>query len=201
MYRFISFLGLAAVIGSSAACGGRQVEVLSTTTSPSTSAPSVPSTPAAAPERAVRGTIEAIHASSSTIVISGGIDVIVPAAATIRSAAGPIAFGGLAIGDIVSVTGTLSKGTITATAITVDATVPATVSFEGRVEAVSGTCPALTFAVADTTVTTAASTVLSGGTCAQIVNGVSARVTGTRQSDGSVNATQIAIQSASHQSA
>ena len=70
---------------------------------------------------------------------------------------------------------------------------PSTVTLSGRVAAVSGSCPALTFAVSDVTVTTTASTTVSGGSCAQIANGVQVEVTGTRQADRSIAASKIVI--------
>ena len=66
-------------------------------------------------------------------------------------------------------------------------------TLSGPVAAVSGACPTLTFAVSDTTVTTTGATVVTGGSCAQIVNGVNVQVTGTRQADRSVVAAQVVI--------
>jgi len=74
---------------------------------------------------------------------------------------------------------------------------PTTVTVRGRVAALSGSCPTLTFAVSDTTVTTTAATTISGGSCAQIVNGVVVDVTGTRQDDRSIAATAIVIRASS----
>jgi hypothetical protein len=74
---------------------------------------------------------------------------------------------------------------------------PTRVTVSGRVAAMSGSCPTLTFAVSDTTVTTTAATTVRGGTCAQIVNGVVVDATGTRQADRSIAATAIVIRASS----
>jgi hypothetical protein len=68
-----------------------------------------------------------------------------------------------------------------------------TVRIDGRVAAASGTCPTLTFAVSDETVTTTQATTFSGGTCPQVVNGVNVDVTGTRQTDRTIAATAVVI--------
>ena len=194
MFRPLLASAIGAVALTIAACGGSRVEVVSTTTSPSTSAASAPSPPAPA-TRQFRGTIDRIDAANRVLVIAG-TTVAVPASATIRNAAGSaLAFTDLHVGDIVSVSGTEAAGVVTATAVVVDAPAPSasTVAISGRVAAVSGICPTLTFAVSDTTVTTTAATVMTGGSCTQIANGIDVEVTGTRQADRSVVATQVTI--------
>jgi hypothetical protein len=94
--------------------------------------------------------------------------------------------------DVISSTAPNASTPVTAPAPT-PAPAPSTVTLSGRVAAVSGSCPALTFAVSDVTVTTNASTSVSGGTCAQIANGVQVEVTGTRQADRSIAASKIVI--------
>ena len=172
------------------ACSGPRVDVVST--SPAAPTSSAPSTTPPAATRQFRGAIERIDATASVLVVDGA-SVSVPASATIRdTGGGALTFADLKVGDIVSIVATIGGNTITATTIVRESPPPPpTTTLTGRVAAVSGTCPALTFAVSEATVTTTAATTFSGGTCAQVVNGVHVEVTGTRQADRSLAATQV----------
>jgi hypothetical protein len=64
---------------------------------------------------------------------------------------------------------------------------------EGSVSNVSGLCPALTFTVQATAVRTNRTTRFSGGPCSAIANGIRVEVEGTRESDGSIFATEVDI--------
>lgn len=191
MYEKLILPAALAAALSVSACGGSSVQVLSSTTSPGSPPSSTAPTP---PPRQFRGPIDHIDASTRTITVSG-IQVAVPPSATItNSSGGSIAFADLQVGDIVSVTGTYSGGTVTATAIQVQAPAsPPSFTLSGRVAALSGTCPSLTFAVSSTTVTTSSATKVTGGSCTDIANGVDVQVTGARQADRSVAASQVAI--------
>jgi hypothetical protein len=185
---------VAATVFVFGACSGPRVDVLSSTT-PTTppTTPSTPPAPSVPTTRQFRGTIERIDSTNQIIVVDH-VSVSVPSSATIHDADGnTLAFASLQVGDVVSVTATVSNGTVTATAIVRESQPPTTVTLNGRVAAVSGTCPALTFAVSDVTVTTSAGTTVTGGTCAQIVNGIGVTVTGTRQADRSIAATEVVI--------
>lgn len=198
VYRTLSLAAVAAAVLVAAACSGPRVDVLSSTAAPSTTPatstpPATPPTTPASVTRQFRGTIDRIDATTQILVVDGA-SVSVPSSATIRDSAGAtLAFASLQVGDVVAVTATVNGGTLTATAIVREAQAPSTVTVDGRVAAVSGTCPTLTFAVSDVTVTTSASTTVSGGSCAQIVNGVDVHATGTRQADRSIAATQVTI--------
>jgi hypothetical protein len=184
---------LAALGMTSVACGGREVEVISSTVTSTSTSATAPTSPSPAAPRQFRGTVERIDAANRAIVI-GGTVVTVPPAATIRAATGQVlTFTDLHVGDVVSVTATVAAGAVTASAIVVETAARSTVTLTGRVAALSGNCPTVTFAVADTTVTATAATRVTGGACAQIVNGVDVQVTGTRQTDRSVVATDIAL--------
>lgn len=84
-----------------------------------------------------------------------------------------------------------ADGSILAKAVRVLPPPPATVS--GKVSAVSGTCPALTFTLGGKTVKTNASTTFSGGACADVKNDASAGAMGALQADGSILATQVKV--------
>jgi hypothetical protein len=62
---------------------------------------------------------------------------------------------------------------------------------EGSVSNLSGTCPAITFTVRATAVTTNSATRFEDGPCARIANGERVEVEGTRQADGSILATRV----------
>ena len=66
---------------------------------------------------------------------------------------------------------------------------------EGKISDLSGTgsCPALTFKVGTTTVTTSASTAFSGVTCAALANGAQVEVEGTKQANGTIAAAEVKL--------
>jgi hypothetical protein len=64
----------------------------------------------------------------------------------------------------------------------------------GAVSGLSGTCPSLTFTVHGTKVTTTASTIFDGVTCAHVLNGTIVDVKGQRQTDGTVAATRVQLE-------
>jgi hypothetical protein len=59
------------------------------------------------------------------------------------------------------------------------------------VSGLGGTCPALTFTVNSTRVSTNASTQFLKGTCGQLKNGTKVEVEGARLSDGSITAAKV----------
>jgi hypothetical protein len=65
----------------------------------------------------------------------------------------------------------------------------------GQVSALTGTCPSLSFTVGATHVTTSATTRFSRAGCSAVVNGANVEVVGTRQSDGSIQATSVEVES------
>jgi Domain of unknown function (DUF5666) len=70
----------------------------------------------------------------------------------------------------------------------------AEVEAEGRVSNLSGSCPALTFAVQGKTVKTNSATKFQHGSCTSIANGTRVEVEGTRQADGTILATKVEIE-------
>jgi len=66
---------------------------------------------------------------------------------------------------------------------------------EGKISDLAGTgsCPALTFKVGTTSVTTSASTTFSGVTCAALANGAEVEVEGTKQANGSIAAASVKL--------
>ena len=64
---------------------------------------------------------------------------------------------------------------------------------KGVVAGLAGTCPTRSFTVAGTPIKTSAATRFSGVSCATLANGVRVEIEGTRQGDGSVLATKVAV--------
>jgi hypothetical protein len=65
------------------------------------------------------------------------------------------------------------------------------VELEGRVQDVSGTCPALTFRIGTTTVFTTSATKFDDGNCRDLGTNDSVEVKGRRQADGRVHAEEV----------
>jgi hypothetical protein len=65
---------------------------------------------------------------------------------------------------------------------------------EGAVSGLTNGCPSLRFTVQGVTVVTSGDTRFSGGACAQLENGDEVEVTGRRQADGTVLATEVKIE-------
>lgn len=68
-----------------------------------------------------------------------------------------------------------------------------TVQIRGVVSALTGTCPALRFAVEGQIVTTTARTDFRRGNCSHMVNGLEVLVEGTRQSNGEIAARSVTL--------
>jgi hypothetical protein len=96
-------------------------------------------------------------------------------------------------GATVNVTGTKqADGSILATSVSLTTAAPVTVT--GVISGSTGTCPAVTFTVASTKVTVSSATAYTSTTCADATkNGANVKVTGAKQSDGSITATGVSL--------
>ena len=86
--------------------------------------------------------------------------------------------------------------TINGTSAAVETTQRSTspdVTLTDTVTIVSGTCPAVTFAVGSKTVVTTSTTAFSPGTCADVKTGVNVTVVGTTGTDGRVTAKTVSV--------
>ena len=103
----------------------------------------------------------------------------------------------LKVGDVVTVVGThpADNGTVTATAITSTATttVPPTVTMNGTIGGLAGSCPALSISIGSTYVRTNSATVFQGKSCGELKTGDAAGVAGATQSDGTILATILYV--------
>jgi hypothetical protein len=144
----------------------------------------------------LEGLIAMINASARTLVVNG-TTVMVPTAAVIRHGDQQLMLTDLKVGQRVHVKGVLNGSTVVASEIKLQDEHPSDgteAEAEGKVSGVSGTCPTIMFTIKTTKVTTTASTKFTGGLCTQVVNGMSAEVTGARNADGSITATRVSVE-------
>ncbi len=153
----------------------------------------------------VEGQISTITPATRTLVVGRRQTMlVVPPGTPIRHGSTNIDFAQLAVGERIHAHGTKNGTTITATSVEVqnehtDVPDPGDGNDDNEAEvkgAVSGAaaghaCPAFTFSVGTTTVTTNASTKFDDITCAGVVNGVSVEVKGTKTSATAITATRI----------
>lgn len=145
------------------------------------------------------GLVSGVNAAARTFQVVGRT-VAVTSKTVITHGSTVLQFSDLKVGVRVHVKGTSdSSGLVSATLIFLqndNANPPAQNSDEisGPVSGTpSGSCPALTFMVKGTTITTTSSTTFSGGSCGGIKAGASVDVTGTRQGGGSLAATEVSF--------
>ncbi len=131
-----------------------------------------------------------VDATTKTIVVDG-TTVGVPAGATIRHGGTPLTFSDLKIGERVHVKASQSGGMTVASEVNVQNQNVPEDAVTGVVSALAGTCPAVTFMVGATKVSTTSTTLFRDGTCAELANGVTAHVKGARQADGSIVADRV----------
>jgi len=142
------------------------------------------------------GTIGAFGGGCPTLELNVGGTYVVTTASTTFSGK---TCATLKAGDSVGVAGThpADSGTVTATTITSTATTAppptsATVTMNGTIGGLTGTCPVLTMSVGTTYIRTNSATAFSGKSCGELKAGDAIGIAGTRQSDGTVLATTIA---------
>ena len=154
-----------------------------------------------------QGTIASIDATAKSFKV-GDTTVTTTATTVIRHGDATILFSALKVGDHVEVRGTKSGTTIAATEIKVEtpendggdhppATVPpgattGSAEASGTVASLAGTCPAITFTLSTTKVTTTSATTFDHA-CTDVKNGVKVEVKGTKQTDGSIAASKVSI--------
>ena len=159
----------------------------------------------------IEGLIGSIDATGGTIVVNG-TTISVPATATITHGSTTLQLSDLQVGQRVHVKGSNQSGTVVATQIMLQDQNPTpeppqppaheTEASGTLTAAPSGNCPAVTFTIGATTVTTTASTVFRGGTCSDVAVGVKVDVKGTTTSSSSgvssspssMTATQVSIE-------
>jgi Domain of unknown function (DUF5666)/CarboxypepD_reg-like domain len=157
----------------------------------------------------VEGKISSITSSTRTLVVGRNMTMlVVPPGTPIHHGSTAIDFSKLAVGERIHAHAAKNGSTFTATDVEVQnehtdlpnlgdnhghdgddnqASVKGTVSGAAAGHA----CPAFTFSVGTTTVTTTASTKFDDVSCAGVVNGISVEVKGTRTSATAITATKV----------
>jgi Domain of unknown function (DUF5666) len=129
----------------------------------------------------LEGLIQSIDVAGSTLVVDG-VTVSVSSATTITHGSTTLTLSQLQVGQRVHVRGTNQNGTVAASTIMLqDETPPSQqqTSVSGAIAAApTGTCPALTFTVGSTTVTTSSTTDFDGAACAALAAGMNVDVEG-----------------------
>lgn len=139
---------------------------------------------------------------AGTMLTVAGRSILVTSTTTIRHGDTTLALSNIHVGDRIHVDGTITSGTSTITATTIDVQqgedTPGrgddnhgAVELSGALSGKSGSCPAISFTISSTKVTTSGSTQFKDTTCGALVNGNHVEVKGTKQSDGSVAATSV----------
>jgi uncharacterized protein DUF5666 len=183
--KTILLLISATAIASTLGCGRRDVQVISSTTTPSAvpanSTPSVNPNQLAQLQGLVTGVSGACPALTFTVSrttvsttsstnVDGGCDKIVN-------------------GATVALTGTRqSNGSVVASHVEIRQ-----VEVAGSIAALQGSCPVIRFSIGSTAVSTTANTTFSGGACSHLANGQSASVDGYLQSNGAIAATRVSM--------
>jgi len=151
-----------------------------------------------------QGRISSIDATAKSFQIPG-LTIKTTATTTIRHGNKTLQFTDLKVGDHIQAKGTKDGTTVTATEVKVedneddgdnnDDNNNQGNEVEGVVSASTGTCPAVTFMVRTTKVTTNSATSFRDGTCADATaNGATVDVQGTKQTDGSILATRVQLE-------
>lgn len=153
----------------------------------------------------VEGKVVEVSAANRTLRIGDTI-VSVPAGTPITNNSGAsIDLSLIAVGDRVEAEGMMSGGTFVASKVKLESEKSApstgtggtgtttTVEVSGTVSGKTGTCPAISFMLGTTQVTTNASTKFDESACTSIANGDKAEVKGTKQSNGSVLASSVEV--------
>jgi hypothetical protein len=141
------------------------------------------------------GTIAVSAGGGCAWTASSGVDWITITAGGSGSGAGEVRYTVAANASSSARTGTLTVAgrTFTVQQEGEPPADPVEVTLQGSVSDLAGSCPTISFVVDRTRVTASDTTVYQRGNCRQVSNRESVRVTGTRQADGSVAASQIEI--------
>jgi hypothetical protein len=85
-------------------------------------------------------------------------------------------------------------GSIKATRVSVEEVrKPGPTEVDGTISGLAGACPAVTFTIGTTKVSTDSTTRFSDGTCQQLANGGKVEVKGSKQPDGSIKASELSL--------
>ncbi len=144
----------------------------------------------------IHGPLTALGGSKPALTLTvGGTSVRTTAETTVKRRGDTQTLDQLKVGQSLHVVGTRQPdGSLAARHITIDDDAAGgEFEIEGSAGGVKGTCPVVTFGVNGYDVTTSASTVFEGGTCASLKSGAKVTVKGTAQASGPVLATRVRL--------
>ncbi|OFW22009.1 MAG: hypothetical protein A3H97_02780 [Acidobacteria bacterium RIFCSPLOWO2_02_FULL_65_29] len=146
----------------------------------------------------IEGRITDIDLAGRTLRVADAV-INVPAGTTIRHGGTPVDFSSLHVGDRVHIKGAATGPTVTASEVNLqnpsgpgkpdDAA--GRVELKGAIADLAGACPSISFAISGSPVATNAATQFEGGACNTLKNGDKVEVKGTRQSNGTVLASEV----------
>lgn len=149
----------------------------------------------------VAGRVTARDATARTLRVRDTL-VTVPATAVIRHGSRALTFADIQVGDMVEVKGTVENAGVTATEVKVEDRDDDEgedddddlSELQGVVTGLGGTCPAVTFTVGATRVSTSSATTFKDVACERVRNDMRVEVKGRRQADGSLAATRVEVE-------
>ena len=145
-----------------------------------------------------------VSATAVDSVTVNGVIIKAAPGAVIRHGNRQLTIGNIGVGDHLQARGVRTGNTLLAHEIKVQNTNGEDdddegddLEIEGAIAAFTGPtgCPVSTFTIGTTTIRTSATTVFDDVTCATLVNGNRVEVHGTRQTDGSILATKVELES------
>ena len=145
-----------------------------------------------------------VTANNGDTIVVNGVTIAVGLDALIRHGNRILTMADIAVGDHVQARGAMEGTALVAVEIKVQDTGndnvapdPNAADIEGAISGLPSplTCPAMTFMVGATKVTTTAATTFDDVACAALTNGAIVDVEGTTQADGSILATEVELQS------
>ncbi len=141
----------------------------------------------------IEGLISELDATAGTLNVDGTMVSVTPKT-VIRHGSTEMQLADLNIGDRVHVKGAHDADGVQALEILVQnqhGRHGSSTQVEGHIGGLSGTCPHLTFVVKGTHIVTNGLTTFTGITCETLRNGARVEVTGTRQANGALLATEV----------
>lgn len=193
MARVLTGVALTAVVSMMFGCGGSNGP---SPTAPESAVPAAVPTSNQAIERPrdLRGPVANLAGACPTVSFTiDSTPVTTTASTTFETACSTLADGStVRVEGAPQADGSVVATTVTITSMSSAPPVPLT-TVQGAVADLSGSCPALTFMVGPTSVTTTAETSFRGSGCAALANGSFVAVNGTAQSNGSIAATRVFV--------